>query len=102
MSSAVGPRRVQRRRTKGWQMPANTVYVGRGSIWGNPFRVGAARGDHLPPVTAEQAVRLFENWLTTPIAQPRHGVDRAVILNNLHQLRDKNLTCWCPPEAGQS
>ncbi len=31
------PRRVQRRRIKGWRMPANTVYVGRPSRWGNPF-----------------------------------------------------------------
>ena len=23
------PKRVQRKRTKGWRMPANTVYVGR-------------------------------------------------------------------------
>jgi hypothetical protein len=33
------PQRIQRKRTKGWQMPPNTVYVGRGSKWGNPFRV---------------------------------------------------------------
>lgn len=34
------PVRIQRRRTKGWKMPENTVYVGRGSIFGNPFRIG--------------------------------------------------------------
>ena len=37
------PRRVQRRRTRGWKMPANSVYVGRGSRWGNPYRVGEAQ-----------------------------------------------------------
>ena len=31
--------RVQRSRKKGYKMPSNTVYVGRGSRWGNPFRV---------------------------------------------------------------
>lgn len=31
------PQRVQRRRTKGWRMPDNTIYVGRGSKWGNPY-----------------------------------------------------------------
>lgn len=31
------PRRVRRMRMKGWKMPPNTVYVGRGSKWGNPF-----------------------------------------------------------------
>ncbi len=33
------PQRIQRKRTKGWRMPPNTVYVGRGSELGNPFRV---------------------------------------------------------------
>lgn len=31
------PRRIQRQRTKGWRMPPNTVYVGRPTVWGNPF-----------------------------------------------------------------
>ena len=31
------PKRIQRRRTKGWRMPPNTVYVGRPTRWGNPF-----------------------------------------------------------------
>jgi hypothetical protein len=33
------PVRIQRKRTKGWKMPPNTVYVGRGSQWGNPFKI---------------------------------------------------------------
>ena len=35
------PHRVVRRRTKNWKMPANTVYVGRPTVWGNPFVVGS-------------------------------------------------------------
>jgi hypothetical protein len=31
------PKRIQRRRTKGWRMPAETVYVGRPTRYGNPF-----------------------------------------------------------------
>ncbi|MEQ4566203.1 DUF4326 domain-containing protein [Paenarthrobacter sp. CAP02] len=34
----MSPQRVQRKRTKGWRMPENTVYVGRGSKWGSPFQ----------------------------------------------------------------
>jgi hypothetical protein len=30
------PHRVQRRRTRGWQMPPLTVYVGRPTRWGSP------------------------------------------------------------------
>lgn len=39
----MSPVRVQRKRTKGWRMPENTVYVGRGSKWGNPYRIGEAQ-----------------------------------------------------------
>lgn len=39
----MSPVRVQRQRTKGWRKPENTVYVGRGSRWGNPFIVGKAQ-----------------------------------------------------------
>ena len=34
------PVRIQRKRTKGWKMPPNTVYVGRPTEWGNPFKIG--------------------------------------------------------------
>jgi len=33
------PIRVQRSREKGWRMPENTLYVGRPTIWGNPYKV---------------------------------------------------------------
>jgi hypothetical protein len=39
----TAPKRIQRKRTRGWRMPENAVYVGRGSKWGNPFRVGDAQ-----------------------------------------------------------
>ena len=32
------PKRFQRKRTKGWRMPDGAVYVGRPTIFGNPFR----------------------------------------------------------------
>lgn len=37
------PKRIQRKRIKGWRMPEGAVYVGRGSKFGNPF---AYRTDH--------------------------------------------------------
>ena len=40
------PSRIQRQRTKGWRAPLcscgcgkNAIYVGRGTKWGNPYRV---------------------------------------------------------------
>jgi len=35
------PKRIQRSRAKGWKMPANAIYVGRPTVWGNPYVVGS-------------------------------------------------------------
>ncbi len=34
------PKRIQRKRTKGWKMPQNTLCATRPGKFGNPFRVG--------------------------------------------------------------
>jgi len=41
------PTRIQRRRTRGWRMPSGAVYVGRGSRWGNPYRVARVGGGYV-------------------------------------------------------
>lgn len=33
------PQRIQRKRTKGWRMPEGAIYVGRPTVYGNPFEV---------------------------------------------------------------
>jgi hypothetical protein len=73
------PVRIQRKRSKGWKMPPNTVYVGRPTKWGNPFTVGSPLCE-----TPEKAVRAYEYNL-------------AVILEgwDVSELRGKNLACWC-------
>lgn len=38
----MSPKRIQRQRTRGWKAPAGAVYVGRGSIYGNPWKVDPA------------------------------------------------------------
>lgn len=99
------PERVQRRRTKGWKMPPNTVSVTRPGVFGNPFTVAHALESGY--VTGEAAARTFvvecfDDWL----AGGRHGRDwwqgpesdkrRAEILRRLPELRGKDLACWCP------
>lgn len=37
------PVRIQRKRTRGWRMPEGAVYVGRPTIFGNPFRAYKCR-----------------------------------------------------------
>lgn len=34
------PKRIQRKRTRGWRMPAGAIYVGRPTKWGNHIKVG--------------------------------------------------------------
>lgn len=94
------PERIQRRRVKGWTMPAGAIYVGRPTRWGNPFAGNPAR-----------AVASFERWLTSR-GTSEFYLDRGLRLvravawhdaydlrNQLHALAGKDLACWCPTSA---
>tara|TARA_B100001939_G_scaffold64869_1_gene53753 strand:- start:412 stop:684 length:273 start_codon:yes stop_codon:yes gene_type:complete len=70
------PDRIQRKRTKGWQMPANAIYVGRPTRWGNPY----ADQDNA------ELVRLFRENCLTP----------EFICSVRSELKGKDLACWCP------
>lgn len=76
------PQRVQRRRAQGWRMPANTVYVGRPSRWGNPYSVSGE-------TTTARAVALYREDL-------RRALGHDEVRRGLEALRGKNLACWCP------
>ncbi len=88
--------RIQRKRTKGWKMPKNTVYVGRPSKWGNPYRVGdLAYGTELgsgltSPRSIYDALRMHAEML----ANLRHN-DPDYFEHWIAPLRGKNLACWC-------
>jgi hypothetical protein len=38
------PIRIQKRRVAGWKGDRDPVYVGRGTVWGNPYRLGTHAG----------------------------------------------------------
>jgi hypothetical protein len=60
-------------------MPPNTIYVGRPSRWGNPFKIGAHG-------SREEVIRKYKTWLTQ------------VLVENpdfLAPLRGKSLACFC-------
>lgn len=88
--SNISPRRVWRRRIKGWKMPENTVSVCRPGRFGNPFIVGPGR-------TQRQAVDCFRHWLTTPGNTAGIPGKKQAILDGLQSLRGKNLACYCKP-----
>jgi len=75
-------KRIQRKRTAGWRMPANTVYVGRPGKWGNPF---APNGTFL----VKMCVEMYRTYIIKMI---KHDP----VKYNLDELRGKDLACWCP------
>ena len=117
---SAAPKRIQRRRTKGWRMPENAVYVGRGSRWGNPFKVERCaccgywevRDENDVTYLIDHAVaRQHPEWANDREEAHREAaalfgslyVDtgRLVVERDeadLEPLRGKDLACWCPPE----
>jgi hypothetical protein len=111
------PKRIQRRRVKGWKMPPNTVYVGRPTKWGNPWSVGSHT---LTPAgktkSLRKIVRLYRAWMVgtfteraiekiigdgtkvpkQPMAMLHWLMVRGALRNQLSELRGKDLACFCP------
>lgn len=73
------------------------VYVGRPSIWGNPFSHLNGKGT-MKVTDRAQAVRVFEEWLLGTPASVFEQKRRAEILRRIPELRGKRLGCWCHPE----
>lgn len=94
------PRRIQRKRTSGWKMPRDTVYVGRPGPLGNPFKAGV-HYDHQHAVDLFQlCVRRFpvqgadiNRWRDAGgSVAALVGIASGALLKDL---RGKNLACWC-------
>lgn len=110
-TNTTKPRRVQRRRTKGYRTPPNTVYVGRPTKWGNVVRA-VQRDDgtwwiescDMGTVAIKKeskrdakagAVRLFRAYLEN--TGPAGGAKLVEMAKR--ELRGKNLSCFC--EVGE-
>lgn len=120
-SAVRSPKRIQRKRTRGWRMPGGCIFVGRGTIWGNPFKVGepsgvfeAPYGMHgkaeimIPALTLAQCVEFYESMVRgclSPEMVP-HGhrwydnfkrKTRGAHPSEWARacLRGKDLACWC-------
>lgn len=95
-------KRIQRKRTKGWRMPQNTISVGRPGRFGNPFVIIKLEERNLFGVRFEnlglvkftgtkiecqkQAVIEFKNFWKG---------DRKFNKEIKKELKGKNLACWC-------
>ena len=108
------PKRIQRKRVKGWRMPSNTVSVTRPSVWGNPFVVTLTNdGFWEVDCKDKNLTNALSEWIwqhTGPLAfKSRADATRFalamyrawVILLVVHGdvdlagLRGKDLACWC-------
>lgn len=85
------PKRIQRKRTKGWRKPPDAIYVGRGSHWGNPFIVGESVYLGEPITTKAEAVAAYEEALFTA-GREYQKLNR---LRVKEDLAGKDLMCWC-------
>ena len=84
------PKRIQRKRTKGWRMPEGAVYVGRPTKWGNPWKVG-------PELDAAGAVYLYAHDMKHNYGVMADGQHHVVTEQMAAlELRGKDLACWCP------
>jgi len=105
------PKRIQRKRTKGWRMPPNTIYVGRPTKWGNPYTVVELSEDEREgddrawcvlssegsqvsrefsskSDAAQCAVEWFQEAVVDSVLSYEPGF--------FEPLRGKDLCCWCP------
>ena len=100
------PERIQRRRTKGWRMPEGAIYVGRPSKWGNPFMpVPLGHAPFRWTVVDDNGVDYREpinGWRDRESAVLKSvrlfymDVKGELAPYPLHELRGRDLACWCP------
>lgn len=67
------------------------IYIGRPSKWGNPFthkQDGKTLAKYIVK-SRKEAIKAYKKWITT-------GEGR-YLLNDLPELKDKTLGCWCKP-----
>jgi hypothetical protein len=90
------PKRIQRKRTRGWKMPPNTAVVDRSTKWGNPFVVGehGTRAECVDRFAKLMAGYICVSDGPAPNLQMAY---RAMVAVNCRELKGKNLACWCGP-----
>lgn len=115
------PVRIQRQRTKGWRMPEGAVYVGRPTIFGNPWSMqdaahieperrrawlvaryreelehGGLMSDWSAVVSEKRWEEMDALWSSLPDEAGSDGC-RSIKPLFRHLLRNATaLACWCP------
>lgn len=95
------PKRLTKSRRKGYRRPDNSRYVGRPTMFGNPFtmqRFGHAKSVilHRAWLNGQLGDLTLEKLQFCPAKiEALHRLRRRV-LDNLHTLIGLDLVCWCP------
>jgi hypothetical protein len=115
VSTRTKPKRIQRKRTRGYKLPKDAVYVGRPTKWGNPFRAGrdacgrwgiylcerpeyALMGKSSEREAKAGAVRLYRAYLDNDGSQAcaiRDSGGAFLKVLAKEELKGKQLACWC-------
>lgn len=111
------PKRLQRKRTKGFKLPEGAVYVGRPTRFGNPVRITPERSErdgrlmyrvHGSPMdigggpayndlqTARYFAAKFFKW---DLLNGRYGDAYPSLEEIRRELAGKDLACWCALES---
>jgi len=64
------------------------IYIGRGSIWGNPYSHLAVSAAEFQVQTREEAIQCYRSYI----------LGRPDLLSQLDTLYGKILGCWCVPK----
>lgn len=77
------PKRIQRKRTKGWRMPQGAVFVGPPTVYRSPFN------------ETPEGLQLYLDWICGhfPWVDPERRQD---VVERLPDLAGKDLACNCP------
>lgn len=123
----MSPQRIQRQRTRGWRTPMCSCgcgeparYVGRPTVFGNPWSVVGAgtepgmfggreqvytvegpgqyfRGTYDRDQAASIAVDFYRRWLNIWPTEFKGAPEPLDANCGLRLLRGHDLMCWCPP-----
>src|SRR5699024_5319695 len=122
VNTPTTPKRIQRRRTKGWRAPDGAVNIGRPSRWGNPYKLGetlvrypANNGDRWelegPTGKTPGEVHHFRHpdgtitWHRVELASAQQVMElyRRFVESTTgyvdrvrNELAGRDLMCWCP------
>ncbi len=66
-------------------IPPEAIYIGRGSIWGNPFPI-------TKETTREESLTKYKLWIKDQIRTKHYT------LQQLASLHNQDLVCYCSPK----